>query len=476
MVSVWRGGQWVETARFVAFLCFLAMTFLWGGASRLDVTSLLFLQPFAVLFLGIFLLLPGPMRWASVKTPLFLLGALGAIILAQLIPLPPAIWAGLPGHAPFAEAVAASGTELAWRPISLTPDLTLASLVGLITPLTALVGFAALNLRQSQQLLVVLIAGVGLSALLGLAQIAGGSGSAFYLYQITNDDSPVGFFANRNHNVVLLAAALPLLAIWIRSRRGDSRRRLGRLLIAAALALLIVLLLLVTGSRAGLGLGLAGIATAWAMLRYGAPEAVLARLGRWRWLADVLPLLVVAVTIAVATLLSRNMAFERLQDTSFTGEQRAQTLPTLLQIARDFFPTGSGFGSFDPVFRSYEPAALLRTTYLNHAHNDVLELVITGGLPAVLVVLLFLAWFMARLRHCLNLRDGSTSGDLARAGALMIAFLLLASIVDYPLRTPLAGMLMAIACGWLGDAGTRPRGTAEARRNDGQRPLPVSAL
>jgi hypothetical protein len=32
----------------------------------------------------------------------------------------------------------------------------------------------------------------------------------------------------------------------------------------------------------------------------------------------------------------------------------------------------------------------------------------------------------------------------------MIALVLVASLVDYPLRTPLMMLIFAIACGWLG--------------------------
>ncbi|MEO8137451.1 MAG: hypothetical protein ABI831_26155, partial [Betaproteobacteria bacterium] len=42
---------------------------------------------------------------------------------------------------------------------------------------------------------------------------------------------------------------------------------------------------------------------------------------------------------------------------------------------------------------------------------------------------------------------------LARLGAAMILLLFIASLVDYPLRTPIMAALFSIACGWLSVGG-----------------------
>jgi O-antigen ligase len=132
-------------------------------------------------------------------------------------------------------------------------------------------------------------------------------------------------------------------------------------------------------------------------------------------------------------------------------------LPVLLGIVGDFFPFGSGFGSFDPVYRYYEPDALLGPAYLNHAHNDFLELVMTGGLPAAAVALVFMVW---TVRQALRLRRATETSPRGRYALLAIGMIVLAafaSLVDYPLRTPIHVMLFAFASGWLAALEPHPR-------------------
>ena len=45
-------------------------------------------------------------------------------------------------------------------------------------------------------------------------QLAGGAESRLRFYSITNTDSAVGYFANRNHESALLVAAIPFAAYW----------------------------------------------------------------------------------------------------------------------------------------------------------------------------------------------------------------------------------------------------------------------
>lgn len=442
-------GSRADTARFAVLLALLAACFLMGGASRLDVLSLIILQPLAALCAAAFLLIPGrPVEWSAIRIPLLLLAVLAGITAAQLIPLPPGWWTNLPGHAPFARTVEVAGLQQPWRPISLTPDLTLASLVGLIVPLAVLIGFAAVPQERREALLPALLAGIALSALFGIAQIAGGLRSPFYLYEITNRGSAVGLFSNRNHQAVLVAMAWPMLAVWGTMRDADPKRRMVRRWIAVGFALFLLPLLLVTGSRAGLVLGLLGLGTAaliWRGRRSGARTA--ARRG------ERIGLLLAglgAVAVLVATIvLSRAEALRRLFDLSAAEDTRVEVAPILLEMARDFFPVGSGFGSFDPAYRMYEPVSMLSPQYLNHAHNDLIEIAITAGLPGILLVLLFLAWFAVRALAVWRAKGSAADLSLARLSSAMIGFVLLSSLVDYPLRTPLMMAIFAIGCGWL---------------------------
>ena len=88
-----------------------------------------------------------------------------------------------------------------------------------------------------------------------------------------------------------------------------------------------------------------------------------------------------------------------------------------------------------------EDPAKVDRYYVNHAHNDYLELAIETGLPGMILMLLFLAWWGRSVWRMLR----SPSADhFAMAGAIASAAVLLHSVVDYPLRTAAMSAVFAI--------------------------------
>jgi O-antigen ligase len=457
-----KSADWSALVRVATMTMLLAACFLLGGASRTDVLSLVLLQPLSVVCAAIFLFSRRPFPWRVIATPVMMLAALAAIMAVQLFPLPPSMWLALPGRAEFGEIATIAGIEQPWRPMSLTPDLTLSSLVSLSVPAAVLIGFASLTSEETRRLLPILIAGAALSAIVGLAQFAGGGGRSLYFYEITNLGSPVGLFANRNHQAVMLAVAFPMLALWA-NRTGGRIPPLARPIAAAALGLLFLVMILGVGSRAGIVFGLIALVAAGILWRRAFLS--LAPTFRSRALVGGLVAVVGAGAVGLALAFSRDEALQRLIELSFTDEARLSHLPTVLTIVRDFLPLGTGFGGFDPVFRIYEPYELLAPQYFNHAHNDLLELVLTGGVPALVVLAWFLGWFATRAFALLRTRGGSSSAEFARLGAITITILLLSSLVDYPLRTPLLSAVFAIACGWIA-ANSAVSGRGAAQREE----------
>lgn len=441
--------------RLITFLVFLAACFLGGGGSRSDIHSLIYVRPVAVMCLMLLLLTPGPLDLKSIRTPLALLAAFALVAIAQLVPLPPEIWSQLPGHERFAVAAVAAGIEQPWRPLSVSPDLTLNSLVAMVVPLTALVGMASLRREDAQKLLPILIAGALISALVAVIQLATG---ALYFYEQTNQDSGVGLFANRNHQAVLLACAIPMLAIWAVLPQRNRAATVTRVWVAAAAAVFLLLMILVTGSRAGLVLGAGAFLFAWLQVRNSGVRIWSERRRGWRRLLPYLPGLVILAVLLAAVALSRAEALQRLfANEGVAGELRVWGLPIFLQMAQDFFPFGSGLGTLDPLFRIYEPHHALQPAYVNHAHNDLIELLINGGVPALLLLVGLLLWWGRRSFAAFRPSPAfSLRTSLARLGSVIILMLLLASLVDYPLRTPLLSAFFAIAAGWLCQA--RPGG------------------
>jgi O-antigen ligase len=397
-------------------------------------------------------------QWREIRVPALFLLAVAAIIGAQLIPLPPGTWAAMPGHAFYAAALHSAGVDDVWRPWSLTPDLTLNALLAILPPLAAVFALGTTDRALRVPLISVLLVGIGVSAIVGLLQIASGSG---YFYAITNEGAAVGFFSNRNHFAVLLAAGFPTLACWTAMPHPDPNFRRLRRWLALCAAAAIFPLLLATGSRAGLTLGIVG-----ALLALGirAPRPSEERGGTDRAISErLLALLPIAVGLAAAIgaiLLSRDVAFRRL----LTGEDdlRGTYLPLYFSMAKAYFPFGAGFGSFDSVFRAFEPTQTLSTFYMNQAHNDLIQIIIEGGVLAALAALAFSLWFAARAWSLWWHKIRSPADLLGRTGSVIVLLLLLSSAVDYPLRTPALAVLMAISCCWM-----LPRREPMARKGTG---------
>lgn len=465
-------GLRFERLRYASLLVLLGACFLFGGASRNDVSSLIVLQPLAVICGAAFLVTSPSLRWEAIGTSMVFLVALTGIIAVQLVPLPPALWTQLPGHGAMVASAELAGMAQPWRPISLTPDLTLSSLIGMVLPFAVLLGYGSLPTERGRSLLTPIAIGCAVSAFLGLAQLGGGASSPLYFYRVTSEGLPVGLLANRNHQAVLLAMALPMLASWA-NQPTDRRVFVSRRWIAAALSLFMILMIIATGSRAGLACGLVGAGAAvifWQ--RRDAATPARGRLSKALFYGGIAAGILV---VASAAYLSRDEGFQRAAGLSVEEDLRVRYLPTLIEVAADFFPVGSGFGSFDPVLRMYEPFEFLQPKYLNHAHNDLIELVIVGGLPALLVLIAFVSWIGLSVPSIIRFFSSSQSAAFGGLGLIIVLLALGSSLVDYPLRTPLHTALLAIALGWISDARASSvrRGAASAKRKGFTGNVPV---
>lgn len=437
-----------------------------GGGSRPDVSAHVVLRPLAVLACAVALLMP-------VRRPapgaLGLLLALGALMLVQMVPLPPALWTALPGRELVAQIASTLGQQPAWRPVTLSLDGTLNALFALAVPLATLLLVTRLDGTARDRLGVVVLALLGVSAALGVLQIIGPPGSALYLYRITIPNAAVGLFANPNHQAVALACAYPLLGWWSARPTGVGTPGFRRWL-AVALGVLLVPMLIVTGSRAGVTLGGLGALGALPIARSSVvsvepprrqspPSLLVPR----AWLIGGLG----ATAAAVATLLfSQRDALVAVFAVSSPEELRVRLLGRLVTLAMDFLPAGSGFGTFDKLWRIDEPMALVTPSYLNHAHNDLLELLIEGGLGAVALLIGF-GIVVVRGTVAAWARGPVEADRLrARAASVLLPLLCLGSLVDYPLRTPTGMMLAVLALVWL-DKDARVHGDEQLVRRAG---------
>src|SRR5205085_12195671 len=125
-------------------------------------------------------------------------------------------------------------------------------------------------------------------------------------------------------------------------------------------------------------------------------------------------------------------------DDGVLDARRWQIAETTMAAARPFQPVGSGLGTFPDVYKMFELPQELKLTYLNHAHNDWLELWLEGGIPFMLLALAFLVWFGVAAYRVWRAprREGATlDRALGQAGTITIVLLMVHSLADYPMRT-----------------------------------------
>jgi O-antigen ligase len=421
---------------------YLIFCLLLGGASAAGFFANLLLQLSALPIIGWALLerRNTPMPRAS-RRLLVLVALLIIVIGIQLVPLPPAIWSFLPGRAQIASGYQLLGIPLPWLPISVAPHETIASAMWLLPAVAVLLGMVKLGAFRPAWIALAII-GVTVAAIaLGAIQRAGNM--AAYIYDITNVGMATGFFSNGNHMATLLMTAIPFTAALYLTERGKSRsaqRSSGLLVLLAGTLGVLVVGVAINGSLAGLGLTVPVVAATGLML--------LSRRGK---LPAWSPLVVVAlaaagIAITFSTPLGNNLTTEEARSVPFS---RYTSFSKTIEAATDFAPTGSGIGTFKTIYPMYEDHDTLTTTYVNHTHNDYLEVALEAGLPGLVVLALFLIWWA---RRALATWYAEEVDQFARAASIASAAMLAHSIVDYPLRTAALSATFAVCCALMAEA------------------------
>lgn len=455
-----------------ALAVLLVVAFVMGGGSRGDVLSLVVLRPLSFVLLAVGLLTLRLDHLRANRAAFAVAGGIIALAALHLVPLGADWWQSLPGRGLLKEADRLSGLSDVSRPLTMNPVAGWNALYSLGAPAAGLVLAVQLEPDKRKRVRNLLV-GLGIvSAMLGLLQAIGPANGPLYLYRITNPASPVGLFANRNHNALFLASLLPLLALVAASGRVPARGKPDRrpLLLGFALGagMLVISVVVASGSRAGLGAVVAALALlpfvlgvsyrdAWGWLAQRSKTGGAASRAPWR-------LALLAALIAALALLFFTAGRETALERFASEDNRGPSWRLILGLARDYLPWGSGLGSFVEVFQIAEPDWHLRQTYLNHAHNDLLEVAMTLGLPGLALVAAMLAGLAAAaIRLVLTRRDPTWRE--ARAALVMLFLLAAGSLVDYPLRTPALACLFAALVPWLGQRANSDEHRTVVRRS-----------
>jgi O-antigen ligase len=450
----------IHVNRANATLAYLAAVLLLGGASAAGLAANLMLQLLGAVLIG----------WTvwqgddalPVKTGLrpFFWVLLGVMAL-QFLPLPPAIWQHLPGREGVYQGFVLLGLDPPWLNLSLAPWKSLASFAWWLPALALFLAMRAGGAPETRHVIWTIGAVAAISVGFAAMQSVAGGG---YFYTITNQGQGTGFFANANHQGSFQLCALALWGGWIVAERSRSRRRgdprhASSAVVLWAVAALLLAGVILSGSLACLALLVPVIGAlallAWPQLRLPLPLAILG-----------LALVVAGFT---AFLLFGPVANDLTEQGALEGISRKEFLATGSRIVADFLPLGSGQGTFLELYRWYEDPRIVSSTFVNHAHNDLLEVLIETGLLGLTALLAFLLWFVPRAAE---LWRGDRLHATALAASVVIGVELVHSLADYPLRTAAMSSLVAVACVLMVQTPDHLRSSSRSRTRREAQPPP----
>lgn len=426
-------GPWISATKYL--LCILAVAAVTLGGAPSDANwQILIICVLAAILLPVAMAAGAGARFASL--PLFTKAVALAIVLLpllQLVPLPPIIWQSLPGRDLAKEIFGLLGTADGWRGVSLVPRDTLFGFLMVVSASAAFLASLTLDRKGRRHVVWALLGAIMLSLLIGLVQF-GTNGSTLDLYDTRHRGSFLGFFANRNHQGLLMAIGGSFAITAVKDQLRNPRLAIA---VSVLVAMVFFIAAIGTLSRAGIGLTMLGMAgTFYACFIHGKL--------RWPFIAGggvaaLLALYFVTFSPTVQTALDR---FSQIEENG-----RLETWQKTAPLIEQYLPWGAGLGSFTSVYPAIERLEDVNPLYFNRVHNEYLELLIEFGVPGLIVLLLFI--FLVGNRISGGVRGTKELGAFALPAAVSIVLVGLHSIVDYPLRTQSHAVIFAVACGFL---------------------------
>lgn len=396
--------------------------------------------------------------------------------LIQLVPIPLAWWASLPGREYYTQAlsqVSADKSLTGLHAVSMIPYATESAWLALYPLFAVFLVAVGLPTQRLEILIGVFLGVAACQAVLGLIQYGDGPGSIFYFGNSHMAGSATGTYVNRNHLAGLLEMALPLglglLAANVgytgHHRRRHQRRkrtlrqrlvvlntiRINRAMLYGTISVAILLGLIFTRSRAGVTLAILGILLSMlAFSRRLGGKNVYGLMGTFS-----------AVGLSLATMIGLVPVLARFANQDPMGSRWPIFASTLHAIG-EFFPLGSGAGTFAEVFHRFHPEEI-KGVLIHRAHNEYLEWIMEDGL-SVTVLLAIVVFFYLRQWPRVWHRGAWSTFRFAQVGAGIGLLLMgLHSLVDFNLHIPANGIYFAFLAAVFYHSYQEPREPKEDR-------------
>jgi O-antigen ligase len=331
-----------------------------------------------------------------------------------------------------------------------------------------------LNYRERRSISLIVI-GVGMvAALVGIIQVVQGPSSPLRFFAFTSDKEAVGFFANRNHFAAFMYTMFLFAAAWTtdvaltvgswREHKSPETPSIAAL-IACFLGLVVLIAVdAITRSRAGLALMIFAVAGA-LMLAFVNQRRPSGKRSLRLIIGTLILVFILVVQFGLYRIVER-FAVDPLEDA------RIPFAHNTITAAKAYMPFGSGVGTFVLVYPAFErPEDAISNVYANHAHNDLLEIWLEGGVISIILVAAFVIWLVRRSKQIWwHIAPEMRPIDvlLARAATIAIPLIIVHSVVDYPLRTGAMMAVFAFACALLIEPRNLPREEEKLRGQRGR--------
>jgi O-antigen ligase len=407
-----------------------------------------------ILFLGAAALLVVKMPKSfitSVPRRAFVIPAvLTAAVLLQLCPFP----------AHFVERFAGRENPVrgAQAALSLAPYATRASFLILLTCFAAfyLAQIVSENRNRKQRLIASLLVLGTAEAFYGLVQYLSGWQKIFFYAKKYDLEEATGTYINRNHYAGFLEMILPfsvaLLFYEYEKLRGTrssppanirkllTRQSLQKVFLCLFVAVVLFAALFFSRSRMGIAAASASL-----LVIFG-----LAGVSRFhRKMGLLLSAVFVALSIGLAIWIGPGPIVERFENVGQEFTLHEQSRLSIWQDARILVRQhpfiGTGLGTFPIAYTAVQTTFLGQ--FVNHAHNDYLELASDLGLPAALLLFASFFWILARAVRGFFHARGNFERSVALGCAGSLVAILLHSMTDFNLYIPANAILFSTILG-----------------------------
>lgn len=331
-----------------------------------------------------------------------------------------------------------------------------ATRVQFLTLLTCIIAFflaylASQDARRKRQLVVAIVALGSFEALYGLAQYLTGWQRIFTYVKKYDLEEATGTYINRNHYAGFLEMVLPLalaLALYefakhyrrqsetlSKLKRLATRPNLQKFTIWLFIASLLFAALIYSRSRMGIISACMSVLVIFGILLFNKKTA--------------LPLCAafLILSLSLALWIGPGPIVNRFQGVpeEYAQNGRLSIWRDTMTLIRQHPWLGTGFGTFPIAYTAVQTTFLGQ--FVNHAHNDYLELASDLGIPAALGLVVCLVWILTRSVRISRMARDHYDRFLALGCAGGIVAILLHSLADFNLYIPANCLLFASILG-----------------------------